>query len=288
MLRELQSVIALALIGYLSVGSAAAPVIGVINARGSFRIDNAKVYQHSTLFDGNSIETEKVPSELQLNSGGQLLLDPASRGMAYRDRIVLEKGAGRLKGANGYRIEARTLRISPAGPDSAVQVALNKANHVQVMVFNGAAQVSNAEGVVVANVGPGKALDLEPQAAGAAAPTKLTGCLKRKDGKFILTDETTNVTVELQGAELDKQVGKVIEVTGAAIPGVTPVAGATQVISVSDLKETDRKCAPGGAAAGAGVSTAATVTIIGGVAAAATVAGLVLRPGAEEKAPASP
>ena len=302
MRHRVQSFLSLLLAGSLGLGSAATSVIGVVNARGNFQIDNARVYRHSTLFEGSAVETEQVASELRLNNGAQLLLASGSRGTVYRDHIVLEWGAGQLTGAGNFLIQARGLRIEPTGPGSEVQVALSERKHVQVAARKGTARVRTAEGVVVANLMPGRALDLEPQAEGAAAPARLTGCLERKNGKFILTDEATNVTVELQGDGLDQQEGNVIEITGATIPGATPVPNATQVIRVSDLKATARKCAAGtgaagagaagaagaGAAVAAGLSTAATVAIIGGVAAAVTVGLAATGTFEEGKAPASP
>ena len=51
----------------------------------------------------------------------------------------------------------------------------------------------------------GNSLAFEPQAAGAAAPTRASGCLREKGGKFLLAERTTNIVLELQGSDLDKQ-----------------------------------------------------------------------------------
>jgi len=284
--------IPLLLIGALGIGSAATPAIGVAKARGSFRLDNATVYANSTLFDGSAIETGEVSSELQLNGGARLLLASGSRGKVYRDRLVLEMGAAQLKATENYPIEARSLRVLPAGRDSTARVVLDKAGQVGVAAVNGPVQVTSAQGILVANVLAGGALNLTPQAA--AAPSRVSGCLQQKDGRFLLTDMTTHVTVELQGPGLEKEVGNAVEIVGAMIPGAKPAPGATQVIRVSELKQAGRKCPVPAVGAGAAaipvLSTGAKVAVIGGaVAATATTAawasGVFEE---EEKRPVSP
>src|SRR3954449_8309422 len=88
----------------------AATGIGMINARGSFQVDHARVVGNATLFDGAIIETGKVEGDLQLNTGARMQLASESRGRVFRDRLVLERGVGQLQGT-GYGIEARNLRV---------------------------------------------------------------------------------------------------------------------------------------------------------------------------------
>lgn len=277
----IQAFTSLFLVAFLAAGSAANPPVGVAKARGNFRVDDATVSRNSTVFEGSTVETAAVPAELQLVGGARLLLAPESRGKVYYNRAVLEKGTAQFEGASNYPIEARTLQIVQPGPDSTAQVTIAKTNQVEVSALAGAVQVTNAQGVLVARLMPGTALALNPQQGGSS--TRVSGRLQRKDGRFILTDGTTDVTVELQGVGLEAEVGNLVEVTGDAIPGATPVAGATQVIRMSALRRL------GSAPIAAGLSTGAKVAIIGGVAAATSVLGLV-RTGAfdDEKRPVSP
>jgi len=282
----IQAFTSLFLVAFLAAGSAANPPVGVAKARGDFRVDDATVYRNSTVFEGSTVETATVSAELQLVGGARLLLAPESRSKVYHNRAVLEKGAARFEGTGNYPIEARTLRIVQAGPDSTAQVTIGKTNQVEVSALVGAVQVTNAQGVLVARLMPGTALALNPQEG--TPSTRVAGRLQRKDGRFILTDETTNVTVELQGAGLDAQVGNLVEVTGDAIPGATPVAGTTQVIRVSEIRRiVPTPGAP--SSVGRGLSTGARVAIVGGVAAGTSVLGLE-RTGAfeDEKRPVSP
>jgi hypothetical protein len=291
--RSLFVLVSLGAAGGLLSGSTAA--IGMVSANGSFEVNSSKVWNTGTLFDGSTIETAKAPSDLRLNSGAQLRLATESRAKVYAGRVVLERGSGQVESSVGYAVEARNLKIQSASPETIARVQLGASNRVMVAAVGGAVRVTNSNGILVANIGAGDAMSFDPQ-AGAAGPTKVTGCLVRKDGKYLVMDETTNVTLEVKGAGLEKEVGNRVEITGAADSAAPSVGGASQVIRVSAIKQTAKGgCssvakkvgatsaagaagAAGAAAAGAGgtvgIATATTVAIVGGVAAAATVGGL--------------
>jgi len=151
-------------------------------------------------------------------------------------------------------------------------------------------------GVVVANIAAGRALEFEPQAAGAGASSQLVGTLERRDDHFLLTDRTAAVTVELQGPGLAKEVGQCIEVTGTLAAGVQAFSPATQVIRVAQMKRCSKATAAalagaGAAAAGAGAGgiAGATKAIIVGVVVAGVATGTAIAvTGEEEKKPLSP
>ena len=240
-------------------------------------------------------------------------LSTETRVQVYHQKLVLEAGLGQLESAAEYEVEARSLRITTAGPHSVARIRLDGDRKVMVAAVRGTVRVKNASGLLVANVEAGKSLDFEPQAAGAAAPTRVSGCLLTKAGKIVVVDQTTNTLIELQGAGLDREIGNHVEITGSAADGATSVPGASQLIRVAGLKQVSKGgCAEvarkagaaavaagvgvgtatgAGSAAGAGVGAAAgaagaagaataagvgvgTIAVIGGVAAAATVGGL--------------
>ncbi len=301
-----EALISLLLVGCLTVALTAGPAIGVVVTKGSFRIDNSTVWGNGTLFDGTTIETGMAPSNLQLNCGARLALAAGSRGTIYRDRMVLERGEGLLTDGAAYRVEARSLRVLPAAPAANARVVLTAANRVQVAALAGAVRVTNDAGIPVANLAAGTTLEFEPQAAGATAASQMTGTLEKRDGHYLLTDQTANVTAELQGPGLSREVGHCIVVTGALVPSVQAFTPATQMIRVAEVKRCSKKvaaAAAGGAAAGgaaaAGAATAgaaaagitvATQAIIVGVVVAGVAAGsaVALTRGEEEKKPFSP
>ena len=304
MLRRLIRVTGILLaIGTVAVLSAAGSAIGMAVANGSFQVDHSAVYGNGTLFEGSVIETAKASSRLQLTGGVQMRLAGESRAKVYQRRLVLEQGLGEMESAGGFEVEARSLHIV-AAPGSLARVKVENGRNVLVSAVRGALRVTNAGGVLVARMETGNSMVFEPQATGATAPTRATGCLLEKDGKFLLAERTTNIVLELQGSDLDKQLGNQVEISGKAETASPRTAGAGQLIKVAGIKlvrkggctaiakKLGAAAAAGGATAaaagtGAGAAGAAgaagtagagigigTVAVIGGVAAAATVGGL--------------
>ena len=253
----------------LFVAMAAPLSIGFIKSNGDFRVDGSTISQNSTLFASNLIETTAARSVIELASV-EITLSPDSRAKVYRDHTILEKGTGVVKDAGTHVIEADTLRIFPSAKDSIVQVDITSPSSITVAARSGAAEVRSATGVLVASVRPGLALAFGAQ-AGAATAFDMTGIEELKDGKYFLTDDTTHVTVQLEGPDLAKFVGKCVEVTGSIIPGATPPAPASQLIQVATIKTTSCRKAAGW---WPGLATGEKIAIIGGVAAAGAVAGL--------------
>ncbi len=286
-LLTVESVVA-ALMSVVMTLAGAVPVIGTVVAKGAFRLDNATVTGNATLFEGSTIETKSSSSHMELSSGARIALGADSKARFYSDHLILEKGEGQLEKAESFRFEAKGLSIQPETGNASARVVLVDGARVEMAVLAGSFRVLNARGVLVANVASGRALMLEPQAT--EGTSKLTGALRLAGGHLLLTDETTNVTVEVAGAGLSKEVGYRIEVTGTMDPTATPVTDASQFIRVTSVKRLGKAVAPGAGAAAAGQGGAATakapgsgggfaistttIAIIGGVAAAATLGGL--------------
>ena len=211
--------------------------IGMAVANGSFQLDNSKVYGNATLFDGSLIETAAVSSDLVLQNGARLRLGTESLAMIHQDRLVLERGQSEINAASGYSIEALGLRAASDSPQSHVVVTYSGPGRIHVASFRGSARVSGANGVLVANIPAGTALELNPQAAGAATPSSIAGVLQSKNGAFLLPDEMSNVTYTLLGAGLEPFAGKCVEVTGGIDTAVQPATGSSQVIRVLTIKE---------------------------------------------------
>ena len=296
MRNSTRALLALIVVCTVTTLIASSTAIGLATANGSFLVNAAKVWGNTTLFDGSIIETAKAASELRLNNGAQFRLGAESRATVYGGRLVLEKGGSRIESAVAYPVEAQSLRIYPAAAGALAQVQLADAGQVTVAALRGAVRVINASGTLVANVAAGNSLSFDPQ-AGAAAPSKASGCLLRKDGKFIVVDQTANVTLQVQGSGLEKEVGNRVEITGAVDSASPSVTGASQLINVQSVTRSAKggcasvakkvgaaaggAAAAGAAAAGAaggaaaaGIGAAATVAVVGGVAVAGTVGGL--------------
>lgn len=261
--KFVQPLIVSALVANLSLLPAATPAIGVVLSSGSVTVDNSVVPGNTTVFDGNTVETGATTSRLQLKNGkiAELGADTAAR--VYSDHMVLQRGFGETSG--DYGVEANTLRITGGSARVAVM-----GKTVEVAALGAPVVVSNSAGIQVANLLPGKALAFTPQDAGAMAPATMTGVVRKVGTNYVLTDTTSNVTVQLVGGGVEKLDKHMVTVTGTpAGPGTTPAAGATQVINVTNVTDQgrpNRKGAAGPVVAN-GVSTGAI--IIAGVAIAA-------------------
>ena len=211
----------------LGVVFAATSGIGIAMSDGNILINNSSAAGNATIFDGSTLETQSAASQIRLNGGARLRLASDSRGKVYSDHVDLQKGSARIA---GYSANASGLNVRVDGTASAT-VSMYDQGIVEIAALTGSVHVFNAAGFNVANLLPGRALDLKAQDAGASAPSSLTGCAVKSGGNTLLTDETSNVTVQLKGGNV--RAGRRVQVTGAMVPNATPAVGATQVRRVS-------------------------------------------------------
>ncbi len=214
---------------------AAGQPIGTASAKGAFHLDGAPVPGSATLFEGSIIETSTAPSNIRLSSGARLQLGPQARARIYGTRLVLERGSSQWTTAGAYAIEAASLKITPAARQGAAEVVLASANTVRVAASKGAFRVLSGAGILVSNLQAGDALELEPQNVGTVAPSSFIGCLLKKEGRFILYDQTTRIIVELRGKGLEAEWGNRVQVVGTAAAEAQPETGAYQVLDVTSM-----------------------------------------------------
>jgi hypothetical protein len=243
------------------------------------------VQDNATVFDGSTIETGKTSSLVNLRNGSRVELGTLSRGRLFRDHLILERGGGEFRARSPFRVEALSLRITPSGGDSYGRISVVDGRTVEVAAVSGDLRVASVNGVVLANIAPGMALTFNPQDA-APGTTTVTGCLQKSGDHYLLTDDTSNVVFEVQGRDAAKMAGRRVQITGSAVAGATPAAGATQVIQSSSGTSLAATCsvppATGSAdrsgKAGTGMTTASKAVIagviIGGVGTAIGVAKL--------------
>lgn len=279
------------------MGSTAA--IGFAASQGSFQINTQQAQGTATLFDGTVIETGKTPSQIRLENGTQIRLASDSRAKVYESRVVLEKGSGQLESSSTYPIETHSLHVFSTAPDTIARVRVGEQGKVLVATVRGAVRVTNGAGLAVANLTTGLSMAFDPQ-VGASAPAKLAGCLYERDGSNFIFDAATKTAHGLKGADLAREMGKNVQITGIedpathviAVTGWKPLSGGQCAKFAKVAKESGVEVAvktvgvtggaavaaaaagAAGAAAGAGIGTAATVAVVGGVAAATTVGGL--------------
>jgi len=299
---NLRALLALNVAVVLAATAATEPVIGVAVANGTFRVDNSEVKGNSTLFDGARIETSEASSRLRLNTGARVELGAGSRATVFRNHALLEKGFGEVAAASDYELEALGLSVAGADKRTVVRVRVDAAKSILVSAVNGPARVTKG-GVLLARVTPGAALTFQPL-GGQETGFAVSGCLLKKNGRYIIVDQTANVTFEVTGssAQMGPEVGNRVRITGIADPVTPVVPGASQVIRLNTIEQVGiGGCvaaaaaagadAPGAAAAGtaqAGKSGGSKTAIIAGVAIAAgggAVAGIVLAGKNKNKSP---
>jgi hypothetical protein len=266
----------LAWIAIASVLQAGVPApIAIVQSSGEFRLDGKTLRTSGSVPDGSVVEALAAASDIQWTKGKQgVALQPGASAAVYRNRIVLQKGTA----------EARTLRVTGAG---LIEVSLTSTGGVGVMPESGVAEVRGSSGQLIARVFPNLPLVFDPQ-GNATEPSKVTGCLVTKGSSYVLTDTTTNVAVEVQGANLSTYVGRRIEASGPMSSNSAIVKEADQLLRANAIRDLG-PCPKGaltpaagrggvaGKAAGTAGGHASVMTvsaIVGGVAVAGSVIGL--------------
>jgi hypothetical protein len=253
--------------------------IGVAMSEGSISINSASSVGNATIFDGSSLQTGRAASQVRLNDGAQLRLASDSAAKVFTDHVDLQRGSASI---TGYTANTSGLSIRAEGKSSA-SVSMRDQGVVEIAALTGDVHVFNAAGLNVANLVPGRALDLKPQDAGASAPSTLTGCAVKSGNNLLFTDETSKVVVQLNGSAV--KTNKRVQISGTMVPNATPAAGATQVLSVNSVKDVGGSCnsravaaaaaaGPAGAAAAGGAAAGAAVGISAATAGVAVAAGV--------------
>jgi hypothetical protein len=253
----------------------------VASARGAFRVDNAQVRGNGTLFSGARVETAAVPGELALNTGERVTLGSNSSAKVFPDRVVLERGEGSIGkvpgSASKFGVEAGMLRVVADEAGGAGRVRMAGTDRVLVASTSGKLRVLTAAGVPLASVSAGRVLEFDTKAVNSGA-MRLTGRMTRSGGKLMLTDEGTDLTVELrQGklpmAKVEKSLGKRVEVAGIYVPGSMPMALQVEAVGAVQTANGTPGVDPG-AGAGAGTGGASAGDAAGGAAAGGDAGGV--------------
>lgn len=261
-------------------GVSATRGIGTVQSPGAFRLDEATVINNGTLFEGSVVETTESASAVVLNSGSRFTISKGSRGRIFGDRLLLEKGSTAIENLVAFKLVAQGLTIQPDRSITSGSIVQSKPGRLQIQSGVAALRVLNSSGQLIANMSPGSALAFEPQQLHSA--TRITGCLQEKAGRYVLTDEVTNIAVEVAGTNASKESGNRVEITGN-IDASTSRGENVQLIQPREIRRLSQGCDTATAAAATngskrvklGMGAAkGTIAIIGGIAVAGVVGGL--------------
>lgn len=222
---------------FLLTAQAGNNVIGMAVSNGQIHVDRSPVTGNANLIEGSSVRTSADPSRIQLSNGSRATLAANSEAQVFADHIVLQKGSS-LVASPSYSLQTNGLVVTGAQ----AQVAL-KGGVVNVTAGNGTVKIRSMEGVMLASVRPGTALEVTP-GSGSNSTSTMTGTLRQESGKFLLKDQITNLDVELRGINLKNEIGHAIEVTGKASP--TPNRD-SQILEVASLNRLEEPGQSGGA-----------------------------------------
>lgn len=233
MLLRLQSAISLFTCSCLISAASATPSnIGIVMTTGEVQVDGSSVRGNSALFSGSRVLSQDAISNLQFSDGTNAVMRPGASMTVYRERSVLQMGVTMQRRVDKHPVFADGLRIAGVTPNAVALIGVKDASHIEVAAQEGETDVWTSTGNLVARVEPGKTLSFAINTTGGPANgVKLHGILRPH---YLLTDEQTNVTYQLQGSGLDMLVGASVEATGTVLGG-NPAAGTPPVVAVSNV-----------------------------------------------------
>ncbi len=265
---------------------AASPVIGMAISEGQLVVNNSLIDGNANLMNGSVVQTSDSPSRLHMKNGAKIVLDRNTQARVSGDQIVLEKGVSQVSSKDSYELIANGFHVvAPQLGQARVEVQNER---VLVAALNGDVRVSDKNGVVLANLTPGRTLSFEN--APDAGRSAMTGQIEKEGEKYVLPDEVSGLKVELSGKDLEREVGKRVRVEGTAR---STEDKRSQLIEVARLNRLEASPMPmpsaspsplpsptpapqGGAAAGGGLSNGAKVLIVlGAVGAVGATAGVL-------------
>lgn len=273
----------------LAMAAVAAPTIGTITSNGRFHLNGAEVWNQSALLDGAAIRTETSASRLLLRNGTDLRLGTATTGKVYADRVELEAGAVEGLLPTTFRLETGVLRVRIQGENSRAHVRVSD-GQVLVASLQGMVRVHGAQGILLAAVQEGTAVQLSAAEQGTKAGAQLTGVIQHHNYRYFLTDETSGVTVELKGEDVAKYAGRRVTIHGEVDTAATPAGKAEYAIRVKKIEvATEAAVSPPNLATKPTMRAVTKAGIVAGVVVAGVATtGLVVAGSEEEPSTVSP
>ncbi len=200
-----------------SYALAASPSIGTVTARGETKIDNYEVRGSGTVFDGSVVETGQSISsgaDLRIGGGAEVTLLRDSRGTLYRDHFVLQHGTAQLGVTDSFRIQANGVVVVPIEAHCSGVVSINPATAVTVEANNGALEIRNSSGAVIARVRPGHPLTFSAATDKPPSEFLATGTISSENGRYYLSSAETGTKYEVKGDDLQNYDGTSVTVSG--------------------------------------------------------------------------
>jgi hypothetical protein len=257
------------LFGLLVPTFAGNTAIGLAVSPGHLLVNGARVNGNATLTEGLELRTENAPGSVHYANGATVLLDRNSRAKVFADHLLLEDGAGQTGGKQPMAVWSLGFRVV-AEASSQARVD-RKQDIVTVESLRGPVGVFSKEGVLLARVTEGRALSFQPMAT-KDGMSSYTGRIAKDGNRFVIPDEVTGRTIEVEGVGLDREIGQRVTVRGTASADQQKVlvARMNRVAEEAPMPEPAPSPAPAAPLALPGI-----VAIIGGIAGAISIAAYV-------------
>jgi len=134
--------------------------IGLAASESNFAAGTASVRGQATLFDGDPVRSQFLPTRLHLRDGSRYVLGIASEGAIYRDHLLLRSGSAEVASTGrASRLVASSISVTADQPGTSATVYAAK-DGVTVMVRKGEVKVARLGSTRVTTLGAGRSATL--------------------------------------------------------------------------------------------------------------------------------
>lgn len=233
----------------VSLIRAAPASVGAVSTHGPVRVNDNEIQGTATLLPGALITTGRASTATLLlqQRRASVLVAPQSIVHVFADHLLLDQGQVEISAGPGgaaYRVETGWVRFEVPATGHCRGTAKSISPQEYEFSADGCpASVTTPGGQPVATIPAGQFLRLRKPAA-PADEFSVTGCLQREGARLLLTDEATNLKVELRGGgpALLTHVGHRIKADGLALAGARPTPGIAYVINVRTEQQLPGNC----------------------------------------------
>lgn len=134
--------------------------IGVAASESNFAAGTSSVRGQATLFDGDAIRSQFLPTRLHLRDGSRYVLGIASEGSIYRDHLLLRSGSAEVASSGrASRLVVSSISVTADQPGTAATVYAVK-DGVTVLVRKGEVKIARLGSARVTTLGAGRSATL--------------------------------------------------------------------------------------------------------------------------------
>jgi hypothetical protein len=126
----------------------------------NFAAGTSSVRGQATLFDGDAVRSQFLPTRLHLRGGSRYVLGIASEGSIYRDHLLLRSGSAEVASSGGAsRLVASSIFVTADQPGASATVYAAR-DGVTVLVRKGEVKIGRLGSARVTTLGAGRSATL--------------------------------------------------------------------------------------------------------------------------------